>query len=518
MKIQDYIVPGSFVTAIPVGLRVTLKYTVSGNLSQVFIGSHGNEKEVTSEIMLKLVDEKAVPQPIRIHGGTTTVYGILYTSETIKLDAMLPELDVLTDALYELYLKNSAQFNFFAYYIQTEAFPITNGKSVRDNLSLCGFRTLPSFLAPATISNEFVKKWAETSMKSFHHKVIPKFCVISDTAQFVNAGCSQSVVTETKKYTDSYGFVRVSLGDCSIDYSDYISFGVNIGSVLFFDSEYKMVQCDYGDDKKRDFVNVCEVCGRHYPISAHGKVLCPDDTCMSRSLEAVQNMLSRFKLPEFPNTRNYIEFIKENKIVNILDILDYPMYSDIQIHVDIATLIRAMIPISVIRSDEFFTILANGCNNTVKTLEHYLEHPDRIPIDLGIHHKDLPAFSAWIRKPANFSDITAALSHPRIHIDSVAKRFDGVPAFRNKTIYITGRFVHGSIADITAILQSYSAKVVTTFDKDVDWVIVGGKNEQSNGQAIISAKNLDIPVYDEIAFFNHYDIDSDIQLASGGVV
>lgn len=518
MKIQNYIVPGSFVTAIPVGLRVKLKYTVSGNLSQVFIGSQGNEKEVTSEIMLKLVDEKAVPQPIRVHGGTTTVYGILYTSETIKLNAMLPELDVLTDALYELYLKNSSQFNFFAYYIQTEAFPITNGKSVRDNLSMCGFRTLPSFLAPATISNEFVKKWAETSMKSFHHKVIPEFCVISDTAKSVNAGGYQTVVTEAKKYTDSYGFVRVSLGDCSIDYSDYISFGVNIGSVLFFDSEYKLVQCDYGNMQKSDLVNVCDVCGRHYSIPAHGKVQCPDYTCMSRSLEAVQNMLARFKLPEFPNTRNYIEFIKENNIVNILDILDYPMYADIQIHVDIATLIRAMVPISVIRSDEFFTIFANGCNNTVKTLEHYLEHPDRIPIDLGIHHKDLPAFYAWIRKPANFSDITAALSHPRIHIDSVAKRFDGVPAFRSKKIYITGRFVHGSIADITAILQSYSAKVVTTFDKDVDWVIVGSKNEQSNGQAIISAKNLNIPVYDEIAFFNHYDIDSDIQLASGGVV
>ena len=89
--------------------------------------------------------------------------------------------------------------------------------------------------------------------------------------------------------------------------------------------------------------------------------------------------------------------------------------------------------------------------------------------------------------------------------------FDGAPIFRNKTIYITGTFKHGNTADIKAILESYSATVVTDFDNYIQCVLVGDIKDGINGTAILAARELNLPMFTESEFFAKYEIDEDLE-------
>ena len=71
------------------------------------------------------------------------------------------------------------------------------------------------------------------------------------------------------------------------------------------------------------------------------------------------------------------------------------------------------------------------------------------------------------------------ISCDKFIFDTVEKSFDGPPIFRGKKVYVTGRFIHGTIIDVCNIIQSYAATATTVFSTDVNCVLVGGMNEQA---------------------------------------
>ena len=514
-SIKDHIQAGEFITVIPFGIQIVLRYNVQGNLFKVYRG-FAEHKDITDDVMLKLINEKAVPQPIKLKGGSTFVYGILYTSEVLQADGDLSA--DMQDELLALYKANSSQFNFFAAYIKCEAVSINGGVAVRDQLAINGFRGLQSFLAPVGLSDQYAVDWARNTMQNFSNNIPAMYCAISGEAKIVPSGCYQVLVDRTERYVDPYGYVKVRISEfTTIDYSDFASLGIVEGSVVFFDRDRRIVKTVYTDDKSKSTTCRCDICGKVYQIPTSGLTCCDNPNCMSKSLPAVANMLAVFRLPELhpAAVKNYIQFVSENRLISILDVLDTDFYSGAEIHVSMPDLIRAMIPIREIRSSDLFTMLVDACNGAVSTLSYYISRPDRIAVDLGINHRELPNLIRWLSNPANQSDLASAISHPRIHIDEVSRRFDGVPAFRDKRIFITGKFIHGSLSDVSAILQSYSAAVTTQFDPSIDCVIVGSEYEDVDGQSVSAARRAKIPVYDELQFFQHFDIDSDIQKASG---
>ena len=98
----------------------------------------------------------------------------------------------------------------------------------------------------------------------------------------------------------------------------------------------------------------------------------------------------------------------------------------------------------------------------------------------------------------------------QIVISGVEKQFDGAPIFRNKTIMVTGDFIHGDFSTVAAILRSYSAEVVSTWNNHVDCVLVGGLKTNIDGNAINLARANNKSVQDELAFFAAYEIDDDL--------
>ena len=179
-----------------------------------------------------------------------------------------------------------------------------------------------------------------------------------------------------------------------------------------------------------------------------------------------------------------------------------------------AKLLRAMIPYDVIARDDVLMLFTMACMENPKTVEYYMLNPEQIPTDLRIEHMDLPTLMEWFTDNYNVSDMSTLLTIPQITITERNKKFDGAPIFRDKIIYITGTFLHGSMGYVSSILQSYSAKVTTTMSNNVDLVLVGGTHENVDGRAIVSARQMHIPMAEELDFFAAYDIDTDIAEAN----
>jgi NAD-dependent DNA ligase len=178
----------------------------------------------------------------------------------------------------------------------------------------------------------------------------------------------------------------------------------------------------------------------------------------------------------------------------------------------IAKVIKSLVPITIILRDDIFTLFANKCSNSLKSVEYYINHPNKISTDLDISHPDVNKFINWLLDDYNLSDLSTLLfSTEQIKIVDNDKKFDGAPIFRNKLICITGKFIHGDVSEITAILQSYSAKVTTEFSNSVDCIITGSTMEGINGVMLKNAQILGVPVFDEVGFFNQYEIDSDLK-------
>ena len=139
-----------------------------------------------------------------------------------------------------------------------------------------------------------------------------------------------------------------------------------------------------------------------------------------------------------------------------------------------------------------------------------MNHADAIISDLGLPKNAFTRLVDWLNVNENCSDCVEIFNMPNITVVKAKKFVDGSPIFRDKKIYITGTFFHGTLDDITSILEGYSATVFDKFDQSVDCVLVGDVPENVNGHAINEAKKLEIPVMDESTFFATYRIDSDI--------
>ena len=159
----------------------------------------------------------------------------------------------------------------------------------------------------------------------------------------------------------------------------------------------------------------------------------------------------------------------------------------------------------------WLTKFCNRCKNNYKTIKYYLDSPVKIytELDMNVSRR----FASWLSIPRNIVELDTIINSDQIEIlvkDKVMS-FDGAPIFRNKTIFITGTFRHGSLDEIKAILESYSATVVTDFDEYIQCVLVGDIKDGIEGQAIVAARELHLPIMNESEFFAKYEIDADLE-------
>lgn len=516
MSMRNLLKAGELVVPVPIGVLMTLQYNVDGNLEKVYAGIQDDRTDITKSKLVQMIGNKTVPAKIHIKGGTTFVEGVLYTGD-IQTKKSWDSTGTLNEIMLGKYSKNPELFNFFGANIHSQAIIISGSINIVRYLKTTGFNILNGFVLPIGNTDALVDNFIHSDMYPFL-KVAMGYYSISASARYISDGVHQNIVHSVTRFTDSNGYIKskIDFKESSLyaDYSDVVRFRISRGTTVILDSENIITFCFGGKDIPASSIQ-CECCGKLINVPNSGFVQCSDPHCPSLMFPYVNQFLHKMSL-DYMSQDKFEEYVSSKKLLRISDVLELPEYSDITIHTTLCSLIRSLIPYKLISTDNVISIFANKCLNSRDTMTYYINNPDKIASDLNITDKDVNRLVCWLSDDYNAFELKTLMLSDRIIFDTVERSFDGPPIFRGKKIYVTGKFIHGSIIDICMILQSYAAEAVMTFSLDVDCILVGEMNEDTDGHSITLARSYNIPVFSEMEFFSEYEIDED--LAENGVV
>lgn len=507
--------PGDFAMPIPVGLQLTIQYNTEGSIEKVFTG-YKDRTDITSEIVGVLISKKTVPAKIQSTNCTTWVFGVLYTSTDIPKTAALS--DGTNAELVGLYIKGEAAFNFFAVSYENSLGTVRGSIAVRRALAMNGFSLLPGWDIFSQYNSKLLSLWLAEDKYTFKPVVTDIAALGRESGiKYIRFPVNQILVTEVRPYIDNNGYLKawvVSDHDSktvqySVNYSDVVSKHIVKGSVVYFNELGEVLYSSTIGKAEQAKPVKCKHCGKLIEIPVSGTARCGNPHCTSRIIPLIKTFVQQVGMPEISDDL-LSEYVTRQKITCIPDLFLLDEYKDIEVKTTAASLLRAMIPYDVIARDDVLMLFTTACMENTKTIQFYMNNPEQIPADLRIQHTDLPALIEWFSDLCNVSDMSTLLATSNIHIAECNKKFDGAPIFRDKIIFITGTFLHGSMGYVSSILQSYSAKVTTVMSNNVDCVLIGGTHENIDGAGVAAARAMRKPVMEEIDFFRAYGIDEDL--------
>ena len=141
---------------------------------------------------------------------------------------------------------------------------------------------------------------------------------------------------------------------------------------------------------------------------------------------------------------------------------------------------------------------------------YYAQNPTKITVDFGLPERYATAFKAWFSEDSHILELSTLTQMSNVTILSANVKFNGSPILRGRKISLTGTFRHGKLADISAILRSYSAEVIEFNESSTNCLIVGDIKQDVKGYQVNYCKTHNIPVYTETEFFDQLNIDADI--------
>lgn len=513
MYVESYFKSGDYVELVPIGLPITLQYNVSGNLEKVFIGYAQDRRDVTDTFCTEILNRCYAPGKISLTKGTSWVYGILYTGD-IPTDVCGAIPECLISIYENKFIEHPEQFRFFAGSVECTSAQFMNATHITQFLHVSKFRVLPGWIVPPKMDKSVFDKWVNSSEFSFRKVVTNYITTANGKTEFHNTYVSQHIVKSFNHYVDDNGFYRCKAvyennNTKYMPYSEAYQFGITEGTLVYTDVKGNIFDT-VGSIEMADTIK-CPFCGKIYQadVSFGEESICSDIHCVSRLVRPIERFLAVMGMPKM-STDDIKVAIKSHTITCIPDLFLIEPYKNMSIEATVGKCLQAMIPISLIQKLDIYGLFTTACSNDLKTIEYYINNPGDIAADLKINHPDLNRLVSWLSDDCNVSDLNTVLESEQIKIQQAEKFFNGAPIFRNKLIYITGDFIHGNTSEIAAILQSYSAQVTTTYSDLVDCVLVGGTNENVSGKSIVSARNMGIPIMQEVDFFNQYDIDTDL--------
>ena len=520
MFARNLLQAGEYVTIVPLGLPITIQYSERGSVDKVYI-SHDNSqwRDVTDPVLTKMLINKQIPNHVSNSGKVCYIRAVMYSSELQFGRGVLP--NCVMDKYLQAYLNDPTRFSVYAgdKHSNDETVRVT-AVSTQQWLVMNQFETLPGFVIPIDID--------ESKFESMVKRNFPfRFPLIASYILFHKDGSVTYPITGLTMFqvdcvvcvVDSSGNI---LGDVkekgsdtihTVPYPQVVHNDIHKNSTVVCNSEgnFIYVQNEINASKLPRKIT-CSSCGKQLivPSANVRSFKCEDHQCNSVLYPRVVQMLNTLGLPMMSFDR-YKEVTKEiGNIFGILDVLELDEYKDTEIEITLEDAARAIIPKEILPGSQQIKELCIGCANSEEAYIYYVTHPEAIISDLGLNKNAFSRLVSWLNAPENNSDCIELLRMPNITVIKTKKQVDGTPIFRDKTIYITGTFFHGTIEDITSILEGYSATVLTKFDPSADCVVVGDIPDNVNGHAINEAKSLNIPIVEETSFFNMYRIDSDI--------
>lgn len=514
--------PGSLLYIVPTGLLVTLRYDAHGQLNGIFKGfcPHGGDlgEELSEEFRKTVQGAGLVPGSIKLTSTSSVIWGVFYSDEFKTPVGKVPQCEY--DRIIKDITSGNIKYKFYIGNVDSGSAAFNNPTSLTTWGKMSGFDILPPWLIPTDATDKTLKDYILSNIHyPFKFPLISGYIVYESTSDpyFYQLDLQTITVKNTVQYVNHSGYVkyRVYYGDdeCfTMNYPDAAFYNIKKNSQLILDGGnviWSNTKSSNHSDRLPKRI-VCKSCGKILDVPDSGYMTCSDPYCTSLLYPRIERFCKVLGL-EVLSKEQFDKYVDKSEIQIFPDLLLLPEYKDIKIKKNLWEIIFACLPMDVGIDKQWLIKFCNRCNNNYKTVKYYFDGPIRIytELDMNVSRR----FADWLSIPRNILELDTVVNSSQIELavrDKVMC-FDGAPIFRNKTIYITGTFKHGSLADIQAILESYSATVVTEFDGHIQCVLVGDIKDGIEGQAILAARELHLPIFSESEFFAKYEIDEDLE-------
>lgn len=513
--------PGSLIYIVPTGLLVTVRYDAHGQLNGIFKGyaNHGDElgEALPTEFVQTVQKNGLIPGSIKISGTTSVVWGVFYSDTFTAKVGDVPSCEY--DRIISDIISGNIKYKFYAGNLDSGSAVLNTPSAFHSWGKLSGFDVLPMWLVPADATDQTLKNYISSNIHyPFKYPLISGYIVYEGTVRpyFYPLNLQTVEVTNATKYVNHSGFIkyRVQYGDDCFDmnYPDAAFYNVKKGSHLVLDGS-TVIWSDTKSSNHSDRLPkrlVCKSCGKILDVPDSGYMTCTDPYCTSLMYPRIERFCKILDI-DLLSKESFDKYVSNNDLQIFPDLLLLPEYKGIKIKKNLWEIIFACLPMDIGVDKQWLIKFCNRCNNNYKTVKYYFEGSIRIytELDMNVSRR----FANWLTVPRNLIELDAIINSDQIDIPVQDKimSFDGAPIFRNKTIYITGVFKHGTHAEIRAILESYDAVVVTEFDQHIQCVLVGDIKDGIDGQAILAARELHLPMFNESEFFAKYEIDADLE-------
>lgn len=527
MFVRNRLQPGEFVTLVPNSVQVTLQYSESGTIQKIWKGLHlspsdsEGDEDITETILRSCIEHKYFPVKVSSVGGSTFVLGCFYVND--KVDAIGPIARIAYDNQLADVISGSDDVKFYAGHCVCLANAVHGSLNSRRWLQCEGFDVLPGYVLPYDLTEDSFKSLVKRDYP-FSFPIISDYIVYhkSGDVSIDHLGLTVDQVANVDRCCDSFGnigCVIYTTQTCitGLSYSYVCDFDISTGTYLVFDDHgaiidsYQPVKSLFGVELKSDkHVSrniVCSTCGRKLTVPHVGKrFTCSDESCNSVLFPRVVHLLKTLGLDPISYESYKLYSDKVGNAFIVTDILSHPDYVENVINVDLKTAIRSVIPRNVLPGVKQVDALVAQCNNSKETLVYYLSHPDKLATDLDLDSHAFKNFEIWIDRCENLADVLSIFEIENVHITYENRVFDNPPIFRGKSIYTTGKFTYGSRSEVSSLLESYEAEVVSSFDDSTDIILIGDIPEGVNGGAINRAKRIHTPFMNESEFFDKYNL------------
>ena len=256
----------------------------------------------------------------------------------------------------------------------------------------------------------------------------------------------------------------------------------------------------------KDFT--CPVCGKTYVIT-DGVTICADSDCPSRNYKNVAKLLAGCGLDELTYDA-YVAAVKSGELTSLQSVFNLNQYADKEIKTTLTSLLFSILPMSVTMGsmDNVAHFVKQAKSQTA--VHYYIHNTDKIYSELRLNPVFAKNLVDWFSDERHAETFDSIIHNPNIELIDVQKKFKGDPIFINQKICIAGKFQHGSLEEITSILNSYSADITLDLTADCSCLVVGHFRGEPK-QIISLAQSYGISIYTEDDFFNSFRIDEDLK-------
>lgn len=507
---------GQYVQPIPVGLLCSVNYAEQGFVTSIVVNP--TMEELPFSVVTDLCSAKVISQRISPASKISKVDGVI-----VITDSDFRYSDCVGD-VPECYYGNIIKYitkwptkcKFYAYsgahYNNLNVSALTLASKLRSyGFSFIGGISVTANSVPSQL-DAYIETMGHTINKGLPIAVGYNVSVGAST-NFVSRGLIADTVRKAQTLIDESGYVHWHISgyddNYTVPYSDAVAYDASKGTYVIFEGGeiiYSISPHPEYNKLPKDFT--CPVCGKTYVIT-DGVTICADSDCPSRNYKNVAKLLAGCGLDELTYD-DYVAAVESGELTSLQSVFNLNQYADKEIKTTLTSLLFSILPMSVTMGsmDNVAHFVKQAKSQTA--VHYYIHNTDKIYSELRLNPVFAKNLVDWFSDERHAETFDSIIHNPNIELIDVQKKFKGDPIFINQKICIAGKFQHGSLEEITSILNSYSADITLDLTADCSCLVVGHFRGEPK-QIISLAQSYGISIYTEDDFFNSFRIDEDLK-------